>query len=134
MVPTSVDNLIASISFVLEETNIWPPEMLMSLFSSASMSMPPLVASILIAASLIPCWLLITIVSVVPTLVDNLIASISLVFETINIWPPEILISLFSSASISIPPLVASILIADSLVPWLLWINIDSVIPMSVNK
>ncbi len=86
------------------------------------------------AASLIPWTLLITIVSVVPTLVNKLIASSSSVLEETNIWPPEMLISLPSSASISIPPFVASIFIADSLVPLLLWRNIDSVTPMSVNK
>ena len=58
------------------------------------MSIPPLVASILMADSFIPCLLVMTIVSVVPTLVNNLIASISLVFEETKICPPDIVMSL----------------------------------------
>ena len=90
---------------------------------SASISIPPLTASIFIAASLVPWTLLITIVSTVPTLVDSLIAFSSSVFEDINTWPPDILMSFPTSASMSIPPLVASILIAASAIPLILLIN-----------
>ena len=56
-------------------------------------------------------------VSVEPTSVVRDIAFISSVFDNNVNWPPAILTSLLAAASISTPPLVDIIAIADSLIP-----------------
>ena len=117
---------IAFASFVLDTIVNWPPETWTSFPAAASISIPPAVASNLIADSFVPFVFVTTMVSLEPWLVVMEIAFASLVLDVIVNWPPEIWTSFPAAASISTPPATAVIAIAASSVPFVFTMRMSS--------
>ena len=91
--------------------------MFTSFVAAASTSTPPALEVSAIAASSVPCALVTTIVSEVPTLEVSDIAEAALSFDTKATWPPAMFTSFVAAASTSTPPALEVSAIASNPVP-----------------